>query len=84
MSKQKNVSIVLASLSVMYDKAKGYIPNITSAIEQQIDLWQYRRQIITDQLSQMDASSSFNFLLPKIKRINELTIEATESERLCG
>ncbi|CAF4572589.1 unnamed protein product [Rotaria sp. Silwood2] len=66
-------------LSVAYDKAKEYISKIASSIEQQIDIWQYRRQIILDQLIQMKPSSSYDFLLPKTQRINELTLEAVEA-----
>ncbi|CAF3729709.1 unnamed protein product [Rotaria sp. Silwood1] len=66
-------------LSVAYDKAKEYISKITSSIDQQIGIWQYRRQIILDQLIQMNPSSSYDFLLPKTQRINELTLEAVEA-----
>ena len=65
-------------LSVVYDKAKEYISKITSGIEQQIELWQHRRQIILNELIQMKPSSSFDFLLPKTQRINDLTLEAVE------
>ena len=64
-------------LFVIYDKAKEYIQKILSSIDQQMDLWQYRRQIIADQSI---SSSSFDFLLPKVQRINELTIEAAQGK----
>ncbi|CAF3758570.1 unnamed protein product [Adineta steineri] len=66
-------------LCVTYDKAKEYISKINSSITEQVDLWQYRRQIILDQVIQMKSSSSCDFLLPKTQRINELTIEAVEA-----
>jgi hypothetical protein len=65
-------------LSVAYNKAKEYLTKITSGIEQQIDIWQYRQQIIRDQLVQMKPSSSYDFLLPKTQRINEITLEAVQ------
>jgi hypothetical protein len=65
-------------LSVAYNKAKEYLTKITSGIEQQIEIWQYRQQIIRDQLNQTKPSSSYDFLLPKTQRINELTLEAVE------
>jgi hypothetical protein len=67
--------LFFSRLFVVYDKAKEYINKISSGINQQIDLWQYRRQIILDQ---MKSSSSFDFLLPKTQRMNELTIEAVQ------
>ncbi|CAF4447631.1 unnamed protein product, partial [Rotaria magnacalcarata] len=63
-------------LFVIYGKAKEYINKISANIDQQIDSWQYRRQIIFDQ---MNSTSSFDFLLPKTQRINELTIEAVQA-----
>jgi hypothetical protein len=77
---------IFSRLSVAYDKAKEYIVKISSSIEQQIDIWQYRRQIIGDPLMQMKSSSSCDFFLPKTQRINELTIEAVEglnNEKKC-
>jgi hypothetical protein len=44
-------------------------------VDEQIGLWQHRRQIILDQ---MKSTASFDFLLPKTQRINELTIEAVQ------
>ena len=66
---------LFSRLFVVYDKAKEYITKISSGIDQQIDLWQYRRQVIVDQ---MKSTSSTDFLLPKTQRINELTIEAVQ------
>ncbi|CAF3682977.1 unnamed protein product [Rotaria sp. Silwood1] len=63
-------------LFVVYDKAKEYINKILHGINHQTDLWQYRRQIIFDQ---MKSTSSFDFLLPKTQRINELAIEAVQA-----
>jgi len=71
-------SFFFSRLSVAYDKAKQYLSKITSGIEQQTDIWQYRRHIILDQLLQIKSSSSYDFLLPKTQRINELTLEAVE------
>jgi hypothetical protein len=51
------------------------LKKISTGVDQQTDLWQYRRQIIVDQ---MNSTSSFDFLLPKTQRINELTIEAVQ------
>jgi hypothetical protein len=65
-------------LTVAYNKAKEYLTKITSGIEQQTDIWQYRQQIIRDQVVQMKPSSSYDFLLPKTQRINELTLEAVQ------
>jgi hypothetical protein len=62
-------------LFVVYDKAKEYLSKISSGIDQQVDLWQHRRRIILDQ---MNSASSFDFLMPKTQRINELTIEAVQ------
>ncbi len=62
-------------LFVVYDKAKDYINKILTGVDEQIGLWQHRRQIILDQ---MKTTSSFDFLLPKTQRINELTIEAVQ------
>jgi hypothetical protein len=62
---------------VVYDKAKDYITKISTGIDEQIGLWQYRRQIILDQ---MKSKSSFEFLLPKTQRINELTIDAVQGK----
>ena len=66
---------MFSRLFVVYEKAKEYMSKILSGIDQQIDLWQYRRQII---LEQTKSASSFDFLLPKTKRINELAIEAVQ------
>ncbi|CAF1418182.1 unnamed protein product [Rotaria magnacalcarata] len=66
-------------LSVAYEKAKEYVSKIASSIEQQIDIWQYRRQVILDQVIQMKPSSSYDFLLPKTQRINDLTLDAVQA-----
>ncbi|CAF1633629.1 unnamed protein product [Adineta ricciae] len=63
-------------LFVVCEKAKEYVNKISMGIDQQIELWQYRRRIITDQ---MHSPSSLDFLLPKTQRINELTIEAVQA-----
>lgn len=63
-------------LFVAYDKGKEYLSSIFSRIDQQVDLWQKRRAIILDQQS---SSASMDFLLSKTQRINELTIEAVQS-----
>jgi hypothetical protein len=62
---------------VVYDKAKDYITKISTGIDEQIGLWQYRRQIILDQIK---SKPSFEFLLPKTQRINELTIDAVQGK----
>ena len=73
------ISIDFSSrLSVAYSKAKEYLTKVTSGIEQQMEIWQYRQQVIRDQLNQMKPSSSYDFLLPKTQRINELTLEAVQ------
>ncbi|CAF3186143.1 unnamed protein product [Rotaria sp. Silwood2] len=79
MSHESNGSIVVDEIDrlfVVYDKAKEYMNKISIGIDHQTDLWQYRRQIIFDQ---MKSSSSFDFLLPKTQRINELAIEAVQA-----
>ena len=63
-------------LFVAYDKGKEYLSSIFSRIDQQVDLWQKRRAIILDQQS---SAASMDFLLSKTQRINELTIEAVQS-----
>ncbi|CAF1028667.1 unnamed protein product [Adineta steineri] len=63
-------------LFIVCDKAKEYLSKISSGIDQQIELWQYRRQIILDQVNSV---SSFDFLLPKTQRVNELSIEAVQA-----
>ncbi|UJR14741.1 hypothetical protein I4U23_001732 [Adineta vaga] len=80
-NESSNMGIVdeIDRLCVAYDKAKDYISKLTSNIDQQIELWQYRRQVILDQLVQMKSSSSCDFFLPKTQRINDLTIEAVEA-----
>lgn len=76
--------IFFSRLFVAYDKSKEYVSKIVSSIEQQIDLWQYRRQIILDQLIQMKPASSYDFLLPKTQRINELALEAVQGlNKIC-
>ena len=60
-------------LSLAYDKAKEYVGKISLGIDQQMNSWINRRQII-----QMETSSSYDFLVPKTQRINELTLEAVE------
>jgi hypothetical protein len=67
--------LFFSRLFVVYDKAKDYINKILTGIDEQINLWQHRRQIILDQ---MKTTSSLDFLLPKTQRINELTIEAVQ------
>ncbi len=67
--------VFFSRLFVVFDKAKDYITKISSGIDEQIGLWQHRRQIILDQ---MKTTSSLDFLLPKTQRINELTIEAVQ------
>ena len=54
---------------------------MSSGIDQQIDIWQYRQQIIREQLIQTKSSSSYDFLLPKTQRINELTLETVEGSK---
>jgi len=79
--KMKNIFYKVFSffsrLFVVYDEAKDYITKILTGIDEQIDLWQHRRQIIHDQ---MKSTPSFDFLLPKTQRINELTIEAVQGK----
>lgn len=65
-------------LTVAYEKAKEYLTKITTGIDQQINIWQYRQQILREQLSQTQSSPSYDFLLPKTQRINELTLEAVQ------
>ncbi|CAF0819045.1 unnamed protein product [Adineta ricciae] len=66
-------------LCVAYDKAKEYVAKLTSNIDQQIEIWQYRRQIIFEQSRQSKSSSSCDFFLPKTQRINDLTIQTVEA-----
>ncbi|CAF3518390.1 unnamed protein product [Rotaria socialis] len=78
MTYESNSTLVIDEIDrlfVIYDRAKEYINKITANIDQQINSWEYRRQIILDQ---MNPTSSFDFLLPKTQRINELTIEAVQ------
>jgi hypothetical protein len=75
MNDKLNILFLFSRLFVVYDKAKDYINKILSGIDEQISLWQHRRQVILDQ---MKSSSSFDFLLPKTQRINELTIDAVQ------
>lgn len=65
-------------LVVTYGKAKEYLSKISSAIDQQIGVWQNRRQVMDDQINQMKTSSAYDFLLPKTQRINELTLESVQ------
>jgi hypothetical protein len=69
--------LFLSRLFVVYDKAKDYITKILTGIDEQIGLWQYRRQIIQNQTK---STTSFDFLLPKTQRINELTIDAVQGK----
>jgi len=64
-------------LLVVYDKAKEYLTKISSAIDEQNDAWQHRRKIIQEQTK---SASSFDFLLPKTQRINELSIDAVQGD----
>ncbi|UJR31993.1 hypothetical protein I4U23_019463 [Adineta vaga] len=82
MTYDSNGTIILDEIDrlfVVYEKAKEYLNKISSNIDQQLDLWQYRRNIILDQINSSSSSSSFDFLLPKTQRINELTIEAVQA-----
>jgi hypothetical protein len=69
------LSFFLSRLFVVYERAKEYMTKILCGIDEQVGLWQYRRQIILDQIK---SPSSFDFLLPKTQRINELTIDAVQ------
>lgn len=79
MSEVKQSFVICSRLFVVYDKAKDYLHKIRVGIDDQIGLWQHRRGIIMDQ---MGSPSSFEFLLPKTQRINELSIEAVQGELL--
>lgn len=59
-----------------YQKAKDYVGQISTGLDQQIDTWTNRRQII-----QMETSPSYDYLLPKTQRINELLLEAVEGSK---
>jgi hypothetical protein len=79
MTYESNGTIIIDEIDrlfVVFDKAKDYITKISSGIDEQIGLWQHRRQIILDQVK---STSSLDFLLPKTQRINELTIEAVQA-----
>ncbi|CAF1117387.1 unnamed protein product [Rotaria sordida] len=79
MNHESNGTIIIDEIDrlfVVYDKAKEYMNKISIGIDQQTDIWQHRRQIIFDQ---MKSPSSFDFLLPKIQRINELAIEGVQA-----
>ena len=79
----KHRSVLFPSrLTVAYEKAKEYLSKITTGIEQQISIWQYRQQIVREQIVQTPSSASYDFLLPKTQRINELTLEAVQSLKL--
>ena len=65
-------------LVVTYGKAKEYLSKITLAIDQQIGIWQNRRQVMDDQINEMKPSSAYDFFLPKTQRINELTLESVQ------
>jgi len=71
-----NSSIIdeIDRLSLAYQKAKDYVGQISTGLDQQIDTWTNRRQII-----QMETSPSYDYLLPKTQRINELLLEAVEA-----
>ena len=81
--RERDLLDVSSRLFVAYDKAKEYLNQISQGVDQQVDLWQYRRQVILDQMKSASSSSaSVDFLLPKTQRINDLTIEAVQGEQL--
>lgn len=78
MAYQSNETILdeIDRLFVVYEKAKEYLTKISSVVDDQIEIWQHRRKVIQDQSK---STSSFDFLLPKTQRINELSIDAVQA-----
>lgn len=61
---------------VAYEKAKKYLDNLSDGIQQQIEVWIQRRDIINNDRRQ----HSFDFLASKTDRITELAIKTVESK----
>lgn len=59
-----------------YGKAQEYLTKISDGIQKDFEFWQNRRSAIADQMG----SVSVDILLPKTQRMNDLIIEAVQSE----
>ena len=59
-----------------YGKAQEYLTKISDGIQKDVEFWQNRRSTIVDQMGPV----SVDILLPKTQRMNDLIIEAVQSE----